>query len=345
VVEAEQAVLTGTVTALAAAGTTVVHGCALVGLPRSTYYRLHRGYRHYRPVAAVMPHAERRQPAALSPAEMASIIAVLTADNYADLSVVQAYWLAFDAGQVCCSQRTFYRVAKAHRLVGDRRRTRPHGSRSRRAPAVAATQVGDLWSWDVTELRGPGSRDRYYLYLIIDVFSRYPVGWCIEYQESKERAVALFADAIAVHGAPKVIHSDNGSIMRSELLVTALVTAGTVTSYSRPRVSDDNPFSESLFKTIKYAIDCPDRFDGIDHARRWTDDFLHGYASKHRHSGLGRHTPASVHFGTAEQIHRRRQETLDLYWEQHPERFRRRPTAPELPQQTGINTHLLSQTG
>lgn len=343
--EAEQAVLTGTVTALAGAGTTVSQGCALVGLPRSTYYRLHRGYRHYQPVPAPVPHLQRRQPAALSDRERAAIIDVLTSEEYADHSVVQTYWSAFDAGQVVCSERTFYRVAGAEGLVGDRRRTRPHGARSRRAPAVAATQVGDLWSWDVTELRGPGIRDKYYLYLIIDVFSRYPVSWCIEYHQTKERAVALFADAIAAHGVPKVIHSDNGSIMRSEVLVEALVTAGAVTSYSRPRVSDDNPFSESLFKTIKYAIDCPDRFDDIDHARHWTGGFLHRYATEHRHSGLGRHTPASVHYGTAAQIRDHRQKALDAYWEQHPERFRRRPTAPKLPEPTGINTHLLSQPG
>lgn len=343
--EAAQAVLTGTVTALAEAGTTVVDGCALVGLPRSTYYRRHRGYQHYQPVSEPTPHLERPQPAALSPIERAAIIEVLTAEEFADLSVVQTYWSAFDTGKVVCSQRTFYRVAKTEGLVGDRRRTRPHGSRSRRAPAAIATRVGDLWSWDVTELRGPGGRDKYYLYLIIDVFSRYPVGWCIEYHQSKERAVALFADAITAHGVPKVIHSDNGSMMRSEVLVEALVTAGAVLSFSRPRVSDDNPFSESLFKTIKYAIDCPDRFDDIGHARHWTGGFLHGYATEHRHSGLSRHTPASVHYGTADQIREHRQQALDDYWTRHPERFRRRPTAPEPPQQTGINTHLLSQPG
>ncbi len=317
----------------------------MVGLPRSTYYRLSRGYRHYVPVPAPIPHRERQQPAALSSQERAEIIAVLTAEEYADHSVVQTYWSAFDGGKVSCSQRTFYRVAKAQNLVGDRRRTRPHGSSSRRPPAVAATQVADLWSWDITELRGPGNRDKYYLYLIIDVFSRYPIAWCIEYHQSKERAVELFTEAIGVHGAPKVVHSDNGSAMRSEVLVEALVAAGVVTSFSRPRVSDDNPFSESLSKTIKYDLDCPDRFDNLEHARHWTKGFLHRYATVHIHSGLGRHTPASVHFGTAAEVREHRQQALDHYWERHPERFRARPTAPKLPQPTGINTHLLSQPG
>ncbi|WP_367274226.1 DDE-type integrase/transposase/recombinase [Cryobacterium sp.] len=114
----------------------------------------------------------------------------------------KTYWRAFDAGEVVCSQRTFYRIATAERLVGDQRRTRSHGFSTSRTPAVATTGVGELWSWDITELRGPTRADRYYLYLAIDVFSRYPVAWCIEYAESKDRAVTLFTDAITTHGAP-----------------------------------------------------------------------------------------------------------------------------------------------
>jgi putative transposase len=343
--ETTQAVLIATVDALAEEkAMPVADACPLVGLPRSTYYRLSRGYQHYRPVAEPVPHRERRQPAALDQTERDGALAVLSDTKYAEKSVVQTYWLAFDAGDLACSQRTFYRVANAHRLVGDRRRTRSHGT-SRRTPAVAAGKVGDLWSWDITELRGPTNNDRYYLYLIIDVFSRYPVGWCIETYISKKRAVKLFTAAITTHGAPTVVHSDNGSSMRSKDLIDTLQGKGVVTSFSRPRVSDDNPFSESLFKTIKYDLSCPDRFEHLDHARGWTGDFLHRYATEHRHSGLGRHTPASVFHGTAAHIRARRQRTLDEYYAQHPERFRRPPTAPELPQPTGINTHLLSQTG
>ena len=322
----------------------VTRACELVGLARSTYYRLARGYRHYRPVAEPVPHAQRRQPAALEEAERDGILEVLGREEYADLSVVQTYWRAFDAALVGCSERTFYRVAKAHGLVGDRRRTARHPAASRRAPAVAAAAVGDLWSWDVTELAGPG-QERYYLYLVMDVFSRYPVGSCVEHEQTTPKAKALFTAAVAEHGAPRTVHADNGSIQRAHDLVKALHDDGVVTSYSRPRVSDDNPFSESLFKTIKYDLACPERFDSLDHAREWTQAFLHRYATEHRHSGLGRHTPAQVYTGTAAQVRRRRQHTLDQYWARHPERFRRRPTAPELPQPTGINTHLLSQAG
>ena len=198
---------------------------------------------------------------------------------------------------------------------------------------------------NITELRGPTNHARYYLYLIIDVFSRFPIGWCIETSISKKRAVTLFTDAIRTHGAPTVVHSDNGSSMRSQDLIDTLQDHGIITSYSRPRVSDDNPFSESLFKTIKYDPSCPDKFDNLDHARQWTTDFLDLYATEHRHSGLGRHTPASVFRGTATHVHAQRQHALDAYYAQHPERFRRAPRAPPLPRPTGINTHLLSQAG
>ena len=340
--ETTQALLTETVTALEAIGFPIAGSCSTVGMARSTYYRRSRGYRHYKPVARPLPQTERQQPAALSADERAKVIAVLTDEIYAKASVVETYWRAFDAGRVVCSQRTFYRIAKAQRLVGDRRRTRTHGASSRRTPAIAAGGVGDLWSWDITELRGPGRFDRYYLYLAIDVFSRYPVAWCIEFTEAKARAVTLFTEAITAHGAPRVLHSDNGAVMRSHDLVNALTTTGALMSYSRPRVSDDNPFSESLFKTIKYDPECPDRFHTIEHAREWTAEFLHSYATEHHHSGLGRHTPASVYDGTATRIRQHRQDRLDQTWAEHPERFRKRPIAPQHPQKTGINTHLLS---
>lgn len=320
----------------------VTRACRLVGLPRATYYRIHRGYRHYTPVPVPVPQADRAQPAALTPAERDQVTAVLDQPEYADLSVGQTYWRAFDAGQIACSQRTFYRIATAQNLVGDRRQTRHagQGAPSRRTPAVAATRPGQLWSWDATELKGPGQQ-RYKLMLIIDVYSRYPIGWKIEYTESYTHAIDLFTTAIDRHGAPEVIHADNGPVMRSHDLVNMLHTKDIITSYSRPRVSDDNPFSESMFKTIKYDLTCPDRFDNIDHARDWTHDFLDRYATHHRHSGLGYYTPAAVYHHTVETDQARRQTHLDRYWQCHPERFRSQPQAPSI-KQTGINTHLLA---
>lgn len=339
-----QLVLTRTVQALKAAGVAVAAGCSLVGLPRSTFYRRSRGYRHYQPVAAPIAHRDRRQPAALSTAERTVITEVLGTEEYVDLSVQQTYWRALDAGAVACSQRTFYRVANDHRMVGDRRRRRTTGGGSaRNKPIVNADKVGDLWSWDISELSGPKTQDRYKLYLALDVFSRYPVAWRIEHTEDTALVVQMFQQAFTDHGVPAVLHADNGSSMRADQLIQAIQAAGSITSYSRPRVSDDNPFSESLFKTIKYDLTCPVTFDSIDHARTWTTQFLHGYAQHHRHSGLGHHTPASVHNGTAHTIQQRRHDTLNRYYEQHPERFTKPPKAPALPQPTGINTQL-SQT-
>jgi putative transposase len=341
-----QVVLTQTVQALKTAGLAVNAGCFLVGLPRSTFYRRSRGYRHYRAVAVPIAHRDRRQPAALSTAERANITDVLGTEEYVELSVQQTYWRALDAGAVACSERTFYRVANDQHMVGDRRRRRTGGGGgSRNKPIVNAEKVGDLWSWDITQLRGPRTQDRYKLYLALDVFSRYPVAWRIEHTEDADLAVQMFQQAFTIHGVPAVLHADNGASMRAKELIQAIKDAGTVNSYSRPRVSDDNPFSESLFKTIKYDLNCPVTFDDIDHARAWTSQFLHGYAQHHRHSGLGHYTPASVHDGTAHTIQQRRQDSLDRYYEQHPERFNKPPKAPALPQPTGINTRYLSQAG
>lgn len=350
--------MTDTVTALIdQAGMVTGRACALVGLARSTYYRVSRGYRHYQPVTTPVPQAARFQPSALTQPERDQIIAVLTQVDgldgpdgdaeavEADLSVHQVYWRAFDAGLLSCSQRTFYRVAARHRLVGDRRRG-GHGRRGRHGrqpPVAAATRSDELWSWDVTELTGPG-RERYKLMLILDVYSRFPIGWRIEYGEAIPYALELFATAIGRYGVPSVVHADNGSVMRSHDLVDQLHDHGIVTSYSRPRVSDDNPFSESMFKTVKYDLSCPDRFDSIDHARAWTAQFLVRYATEHRHSGLGHYTPAAVYHGTVDADRARRQAQLDHYWQCHPERFRRPPQAPTITT-TGINAHLLSQEG
>lgn len=328
------------------AGCKIVWSCELVGVARSTYYRIVQDYQHYQPVVDPVPQRERFQPAALTQAERDNILEVLTRNKYATLSVGQVFWRAFDRGEVACSERTFYRVANAEGLVGDRRRVRGGGGTgrsSRRKPHVHATRPGQMWSWDVTEFRGPNRQDRYMLYLVIDVFSRFPVAWRIEYTTSDEMAVEMFAEAIAKYGVPEVVHSDNGATMRSHALVDALVEQGVVMSYSRPRVSEDNPFSEALFKTIKYDLHCPDRFTSIEHAREWTGWYLPEYATEHRHRGLNRYTPGSVFDGTMVQVQAARQVTLDADYLAHPERYRQRPLAPKLPGPTGINVNPKAQ--
>ncbi|MGV9714345.1 transposase [Gordonia sp. NPDC003424] len=321
-----------------ALGMALTVACALVGVSRATYYRLVRGYRHYTPVADPVPQAQRGQPAALSVAERDQVVDVLCRPEYADLSIFQTYWRAFDSGLVRCSQRTFYRIAKAAKLVGDRRRRKHCGTAAtRRTPRVMATAPGQLWSWDATELRGP-SRQRYKLLLVIDVFSRFPVAWKVVAEENTAAAVVMFTEAFTRYGPPRMLHADNGAVMRSTDLLDALEASGVIASFSRPRVSDDNPFSESLFKTVKYDLDCPEYFDDIDHARDWTRQFLEGYAHEHRHSGIGCYTPASVFDGSFVEIQKRRQVRLDELHAAHPERYRGgRPKAPVVPAIVGIN--------
>ena len=285
------------------------------------------------------------QPTRLTPREQRSILKVLTREEWAEESVAQVYWTAFDLGMLTMSLRTFYRYAADSGLVGDRRRRRQRRrSREKHGPIPVASRPGEVWSWDVTELRGPGNQ-RFRLYLVIDVYSRYPVAWRIEYREDRRLAVDMFATAFAQFGVPERIHSDNGGIMRSEVLIAALEAHEITRTYSRPRVSDDNPFSESLFRTVKYDLSCPEHFDSIQHAQEWTSEFLQHYATARRHSRMGWYTPHDLLHGTAIDVQAARQATLDRQYDANPGRFRNRPKAPTIPTLVGIKkTHTQPTT-
>lgn len=329
-----------TITDLQMVGMSVSRACALVGLPRSTYYRIHRGYQHYTAVLVPVPAVERAQPSRLTDAEKATISEVLAREDNIDLSAQQVYWKSLDAEEIMCSQRTFYRVAKTRGLVGDRRRQAARGYQ--RVPAAVATRTNELWSWDTTLLKGPG-RQEYRLMLIIDVYARYPVGWCLDRVETGELAAQMFATAFARHGVPDVVHSDNGGPMRSQRVLDLLQAQGAIASHSRPRVSDDNPFSESMFKTIKYSPTAPERFESLDDARAWTAEFLDDYSRNHRHSGIGHYPPQAVYDGSVDELIAKRQAHLDRAQLLNPSRFRRRPLAAQV-MPTGINIHKLSQS-
>ena len=309
----------------------VVWACALVGRSRATHHRqANPKPRQYG------PHPKARHPAELSAAERTAVLGVLTSDTYADLSVAQVWARELDAGRYHCSQRTMHRILAAHAMNGERRRQATHPPKA--IPELVATSANYVWSWDITKMRGPAKGIWYHAYVVIDIFSRYVVGWRIETIEDGRLATDLVAEAVAEQGrAPGYLHADGGAAMTSKPLASLLVDLDVTRSHNRPRTSNDNPYSESQFKTMKYTPDYPDRFASIGHARAWMNQFIHWYNHAHRHSGIGLHTPASVHDGTADHIRDKRQLVLDAAYAEHPERFTRRPLPPRLPEKVTIN--------
>lgn len=305
--------------------------CALVGRPRSTHHRQTnpKPRRHG-------PHPKPQHPAELTPAERDAILAVLVCDRYADASVMQAWASELDEGRYWASPRTMHRILAAHAMNGDRRGQATHPSRV--IPELAGAGPNEVWSWDITKMRGPSKGCWYHAYVVIDIFSRYLLGWRIENIEDGVLAADLVAEIIADQGTtPGYLHADGGAAMTSKPLASLLVDLDVRRSHNRPRTSNDNPYSEAQFKTMKYVNDYPDRFASIAEARAWMKTFVDWYNHEHYHSGVGWHTPASVHHGTAWHVRDARQQTLDAAWREHPERFRRRPTPPRLPDRVTIN--------
>ena len=205
-------------------------------------------------------------------------------------------------------------------------------------PNCSPPRPGCVWSWDITKLRGPTRGVYYDLYVVLDIFSRFVVGWTVAAVEDSHIAKALLAQAMNVHGTPESIHADRGTSMTSKPVAQLLVDLGVARSHSRPHVSNDNPYSEAAFKTLKYAPIFPGAFGSLADARAFGEQFFAYYNHEHRHSGIGLHTPASVHYGTAGQIREQRQQTLDVAYASHPERFgHRHPTPPPLPTTAWIN--------
>ena len=283
------------------------------------------------------PWPKSRHPAELSPTERAGVLAMLNRPGYANLSPTQVYARELDEGRYWCSLRTMYRVLKDAGMGGERRRQATHPPRA--IPELMATKPLDVWSWDITKLRGPAKGIWYHAYVVLDIFSRYVVGWRVEKIEDGQLAADLVQEIVAESGGqlPGYLHADGGAAMTSKALASMLVDMDITRSHSRPRTSNDNPFSEAQFKTMKYTSDYPERFASVNEARIWMEGFATYYNHEHRHSGIGYHTPASVHYGTAEAVRDQRQHTLDRAYRTHPERFARRPAAPSLPQKAAIN--------
>jgi putative transposase len=272
----------------------------------------------------------------LSDAERAAVLAVLTSARFADKSVAQTWAVLLDEGTYLCSMSTMHRILRAAGQAGERRRQATHPARAR--PELLATAPMHVWTWDITKLRGPERGSYYDLYVALDIFSRYVVGWTVAAREDAEIAKNMLEQAINTHGRPGALHADRGTSMTSKPVAQLLVDLNVTRSHSRPHVSNDNPYSEAQFKTLKYAPVFPERFGSLADARAFAEEFFVYYNHEHRHSGIGLHTPASVHHGTATEIRAQRAVTLEAAYATNPARFRhRRPAPPKLPSAAWIN--------
>ena len=309
----------------------VVAACTALEVSRATLYRR-------RQPAPVERPERRRSHRALSDEERARVLDTLNAERFADKAPAEVYATLLDEGTRLCSISTMYRLLEANGLVRERRDQLRHPAYAK--PELLATGPNQLWSWDITKLKGPAKWTLFHLYVILDVFSRYVVGWMVADRESAALAKRLLAETIGkeeVDSRQLIVHADRGTSMRSRQVAQLLADLGVTKTHSRPHVSDDNPFSESQFKTMKYRPEFPERFGSIEDARSFLRTFFHWYNQEHRHHGIALLTPAQVHQGRAAAVLAERQRALDAAYLAHPERFPRRPSVPTLPREVWIN--------
>ena len=312
----------------------VVTACALTGRSRASHYR--RASPPARRTDPV-PQAERaKPPSTLSGQERANVLEVINSPAYADLSICQIWARELDEDRYHASMSTMYRIARAAGQSRERRALASHPAK--KIPELLATAPSQVWSWDITKLRGPARGVWYHLYALIDIYSRYSPGWMVRAAEDSAAAADFIDGAVARNGArPHTIHADRGTSMTSKTVAMLLVDLGITRSHSRPRVSNDNPFSEAQFKTLKYVPDFPHHFDSLAAAQAFCEGFFTDYNHVHHHSGIGWHTPASVHQGTHLDIDKQRAATLNRAFTEHPERFTRRPRPPQIHAEVWIN--------
>ena len=313
----------------------VAAACEVLGVPRASFYR--------QPVYGPAP-ARPTPPRALSQEERETVRDLLNSPRFVDCAPAAIQATLLDEGQYLCSTRTMYRILDQDGATRERRDQLTHPAYQK--PELLATAPNQVWSWDITKLRGPVKWTYYYLYVILDVFSRYVVGWMIAPRESAELAKTLIEETCEKYSIPKdqlTIHADRGSSMRSKPVAFLLADLGITKTHSRPYTSNDNPYSESQFRTMKYRPDFPDRFGGPEDSHAFCHRFFPWYNDDHRHSGIGMLTPAMVHFGQAPAILEQRQTVLDAAYLAHPERFVRKPPSPlPLPEEVWINKPLTS---
>ncbi len=308
--------------------------CRSLGVPRATLYRRRR------PKPAASARTPRpKPPRALDDQERQQVLEVLHSEPFADKAPAEVYAALLDQGQYLCSIRTMYRILHQQQEVRERRDQLRHPRYPK--PQLVATTPNQVWSWDITKLLGPAKGTSFRLYVILDIFSRYVVGWMLAHRESEYLAERLIRETAVKQGIAAdqlTIHSDRGPSMRSQTVAQLLATLGITKSHSRPHVSDDNPFSESQFKTMKYRPEFPDRFSSFEHALEFCGRFFPWHNHEHHHWGLGLLTPATVHYGQADTVLAARQVVLDAAYAAHPERFVRQPPRPlTLPREVWIN--------
>jgi putative transposase len=321
----------------AAPAVDVSTACRALGVPRASFYR-HRA--HQRRVGPPRPPTRRPPPPrALSGSERDRVLDLLHGERFIDAAPAQIYATLLDEGQYLCSVRTMYRLLAANDEVRERRQQRRHPAYAK--PELLATGPNQVWSWDITKLKGPVKGTWLCLYVILDIYSRAVVGWTVAYRESAALAERLIRQTVRKHAIARdqlTLHADRGAAMKAKAVIELLADLGVTRSHSRPQQSNDNPFSEAQFKTLKYHRDFPDRFGSIQDARAFCRAFFGWYNTEHRHSGLALMTPHQVHYGDTAAIRAARQAVLDDVHRRYPERFvRKPPEAPAPPAAVWIN--------
>jgi putative transposase len=322
-----------TILALTGNGCRPTMACRALEFPRSTYYR------------NIKPPRDRQGRPATEPAnkipaqDVRRIIGYLHEDRFIDLSPREIVPVLADEGIYLGCIRTFYRILQKLGETAERRLQARHPRRS--APVLEATGPNQVWTWDITRIKGPWKGKFYFLYVMLDIFSRYVVGWMLAERENARRAQAFIRHAVQRHVAPGrklTIHNDRGSPMKAGGTIELIRLLGLEHSFSRPRTSDDNPYSEAQFRTLKYHSRFPDWFESLEVGESYLADWFTWYNFDHRHTGLNLHTPASVYHGTVAGVAERRQRVMDAAYAAHPERFPRgNPVVALNPSVVGIN--------
>ena len=306
--------------------------CDALGVSRATWYR--------RLTQKKPPERTRNKPKrALRKSERQEVIDTLTSPRFIDRAPGEVVATLLDEGTFLCSERTMYRILADEAAVKERRNQLTHPEYVK--PELVATAPNQTWSWDITKLHGPQKWTYYYLYVLMDLFSRYIVGWMVAERENSALASTLIEESCTRHGIEPdtlVLHSDRGTPMTAKCTAQLLADLGVTRSLSRPHVSDDNPYSEAGFKTLKYHPGFPKRFRDKEHALAYCRTFFPWYCDEHRHGGIAMLTPADVFYGRTEWVLAKRQDALDAAFAAHPERFARgRPLAAPLPSEVWIN--------